>query len=186
MGWPPSAPRERLVLTDIMMPGLDGFGLLRELRADSNLAAVPIILLSARAGEEARIEGMQAGADDYLIKPFNARELLARVESQLKMTRFRQEMAAAAKLRTAQFETLLNRAILGVYLVDAARISDARGQSGGIAVILRYFEGRHRPALTLTRSFTKSARNITGPVDVLIDYIQAEARLEAKGRRTHC
>jgi hypothetical protein len=92
---------------------------LRELRADAQLCAVPIVLLSARAGEEARIEGMEAGADDYLIKPFSARELLARTKSHLKMAQFRHETADAIKLRTAQFETLLNQAPLGVYLVDA-------------------------------------------------------------------
>ena len=113
------ARRPDLVLTDVMMPGLDGFGLLRELHADAKLGSVPIILLSARAGEEARIEGMHAGADDYLIKPFSARELLARVESHLNMARFRHEAAEALRLRTAQFETLLNQAPLGVYLVDA-------------------------------------------------------------------
>ena len=80
-----------LVLTDVMMPRLDGFGLLQALRADPQTRKVPIILLSARAGEEARVEGLEAGADDYLIKPFSARELLARVEAALKMARLRQE-----------------------------------------------------------------------------------------------
>jgi PAS domain S-box-containing protein len=108
-----------LVLTDVMMPGLDGFGLLRELRADPKLAEIPVIALSARAGEEARIEGMQAGADDYLIKPFSGRELLARVESHLNMARIRFEAGEKLRFRTTQFETLLNQAPLGVYLVDA-------------------------------------------------------------------
>ncbi|OUL37245.1 diguanylate cyclase [Nostoc sp. T09] len=80
-----------LVLTDIMMPRLDGLGLLQELRADPNTRQMPIILLSARAGEDSRIEGLEAGADDYLIKPFSARELLARVEANLKMAQMRQE-----------------------------------------------------------------------------------------------
>ena len=80
-----------LVLTDVMMPGLDGFGLLQELRADPQTREVPIILLSARAGEEARVEGLEAGADDYLIKPFSARELLARVEANLKLAQLRKE-----------------------------------------------------------------------------------------------
>jgi len=111
--------RPDLVLTDVMMPGLDGFGLMRELRADPKLGGVPIILLSARAGEEARIKGMQAGADDYLIKPFSARELLARVESHLKMVQYRLEATEALRHRTEQFETLLKQAPLGVYLVDA-------------------------------------------------------------------
>ncbi len=72
-----------LVLADVMMPGLDGFGLLRELRAGERTRSVPVVMLSARAGEEARIEGLDAGADDYLVKPFSARELVARVNSQL-------------------------------------------------------------------------------------------------------
>ncbi|HEY9612355.1 PAS domain S-box protein [Allocoleopsis sp.] len=80
-----------LVLTDVMMPGLDGLGLLRELRLDPITREIPIILLSARAGEESRIEGLEAGADDYLIKPFSARELLARVEATLKLAQMRQE-----------------------------------------------------------------------------------------------
>jgi PAS domain S-box-containing protein len=80
-----------LVLTDVMMPGLDGFGLLRALRANPQTKELPIILLSARAGEESRIQGLEAGADDYLIKPFSARELLARVEANLKLAQLRQE-----------------------------------------------------------------------------------------------
>jgi PAS domain S-box-containing protein len=80
-----------LVLSDVMMPGLDGFDLLRELRSDLRTRDVPVILLSARAGEESRIEGLDAGADDYLVKPFSARELLARVGAYLKLTRLRRE-----------------------------------------------------------------------------------------------
>ena len=63
--------RPALVLTDVMMPQLDGFGLLRAIRDDSALAGTPVILLSARAGEESRVEGLQADADDYLVKPFH-------------------------------------------------------------------------------------------------------------------
>jgi PAS domain S-box-containing protein len=76
-----------LVLADVMMPRLDGIGLLSALRSDPNLADIPVILLSARAGEEARIEGLNVGADDYLVKPFSARELAARVRSHLSMSR---------------------------------------------------------------------------------------------------
>jgi PAS domain S-box-containing protein len=78
-----------LVLTDVMMPKMDGFELLRVLRASAATADIPIILLSARAGEEARIEGLEAGADDYIIKPFSARELVARVEATLKLAQLR-------------------------------------------------------------------------------------------------
>jgi len=82
-----------LVLTDVMMPGLDGFGVLRALRDDASTQTKPVILLSARAGEESRVEGLQAGADDYLVKPFTSRELLARVGTHLKMARIRSEAA---------------------------------------------------------------------------------------------
>ena len=91
------ARKPDLVLSDVMMPRLDGFGLLRELRADPQLCEIPVLLLSARAGEDARIEGMEAGADDYLIKPFSARELLALVESHLKMSRLRREANEAIR-----------------------------------------------------------------------------------------
>ncbi len=75
--------RPDLVLSDVMMPRLDGFGLLRELRKDPELRTLPVMLLSARAGEEAVAEGLGAGANDYLVKPFSARDLLVRVASQL-------------------------------------------------------------------------------------------------------
>jgi PAS domain S-box-containing protein len=78
-----------LAVIDVMMPGLDGFELLREWRADAALKAVPVLILSARAGEEARVEGLQAGADDYLVKPFSARELTARVNARLEIARLR-------------------------------------------------------------------------------------------------
>jgi len=82
-----------LVLTDVMMPEMDGFTLLETLRRDPATSLIPIIMLSARAGEEARIEGVEGGADDYLTKPFAARELIARVDAQLKMARMRRDAA---------------------------------------------------------------------------------------------
>ncbi|WP_322043472.1 ATP-binding protein [Paraburkholderia sp. J67] len=81
--------RPDLIVSDVMMPRLDGFGLLAEARRDAALRDVPVILLSARAGEEARIEGLDAGADDYLVKPFSARELAARVGALLERTQIR-------------------------------------------------------------------------------------------------
>jgi PAS domain S-box-containing protein len=80
-----------LILADVMMPHLDGFGLLRAVRNDARLAGVPVVLLSARAGEESRVEGIEAGADDYLIKPFSARELLARMSARLEIARTNRE-----------------------------------------------------------------------------------------------
>jgi signal transduction histidine kinase len=89
--------RPDLILSDVMMPRLDGFGLLQALRNDPNLCDVPVILLSARAGEEAKVEGLDAGADDYLTKPFSARELLARVRANLELARVRSEATATMR-----------------------------------------------------------------------------------------
>jgi signal transduction histidine kinase len=82
-----------LVLADVMMPHLDGFGLLAALRADDRTRTIPIIMLSARAGEEAAVEAIGAGADDYLVKPFSARELIARVSGSLALAKLRREVA---------------------------------------------------------------------------------------------
>src|SRR5262249_55231064 len=81
-----------------------GFGLLARLRADERTRTIPVILLSARAGEESRVEGLEAGADDYMVKPFGARELLARVSAHLEMARLREETARReqAMRRTAE------------------------------------------------------------------------------------
>ncbi|HEY7638836.1 MAG TPA: ATP-binding protein [Steroidobacteraceae bacterium] len=106
--------RPDLIVSDVMMPRLDGFGLIREVRADPQLRAIPIILLSARAGEESRLEGLDRGADDYLVKPFSARELLVRAGTLIRSADLRRR---AEEART-QFETLLNEAPLGVFLID--------------------------------------------------------------------
>ncbi len=106
-----------LILTDVMMPRLDGMGLLAAVREDAALRPTPVVLLSARAGEESRIEGLDAGADDYLIKPFSSRELLARLGALLELRHMRQTSDAATRRRNAQFETLLYAAPIGVFLV---------------------------------------------------------------------
>src|SRR5438309_6238219 len=93
-----------LVLTDIMMPGLDGFGLLRALRADARTRTLPVILLSARAGEESAVEGLEAGADDYLAKPFSAQELLARVRTHLELAQVRKKWAQELEQANKELE----------------------------------------------------------------------------------
>jgi len=98
--------RPSLVLADVMMPRLDGFGLLRAIRDDSALASTPVILLSARAGEESRVEGMQAEADDYLVKPFAAQELLARVATHVKMANLRRDTAEREERLRGEAEAL--------------------------------------------------------------------------------
>lgn len=134
-----------LVLSDVMMPGLDGFGLLKALRADERTRHLPVILLSARAGEESAVEGLDAGADDYLVKPFSARELLARVRAHLALARQRHELerelerrveartAEVARLtRVLQMLSGINTALLRIQdrdevLVEACRLAQRVG-----------------------------------------------------------
>ncbi len=110
-----------LLLADVMMPRLDGLELLRTIRADAVLRRIPVIFVSARAGEEARVAGLEAGADDYLVKPFGARELLARVGAVLDLARVRragEERLAQANRdlrdRVAELETLLALIPVGI------------------------------------------------------------------------
>jgi PAS domain S-box-containing protein len=97
-----------LIISDVMMPRLDGFGLLAKLRDDQRLKDVPVILLSARAGEDSKVDGLRAGADDYLVKPFSARELLARVETNLKLAGMRRDSERVLR-EEAEVLELLNR-----------------------------------------------------------------------------
>ncbi len=96
--------RPDVILSDVMMPAMDGFELLSALRTEEDTRRTPVILLSARAGEEARIEALEAGADDYLVKPFSARELVARIEAQLVRTKLRSLEEAHALRLTSVFE----------------------------------------------------------------------------------
>lgn len=92
-----------LVVSDVMMPRLNGLALVGALRTDPRTASVPVLLLSARAGQEASIEGLRAGADDYLVKPFAAAELLARVRANVELSRLRTHHA---RWRTALVDSL--------------------------------------------------------------------------------
>lgn len=103
-----------LVLSDVMMPQLDGFGLLAALRAQPATRDIPVMLLSARAGEEARLEGLQAGADDYLVKPFSARELAARIE----LLRLRQRMRAVESAAARRMQTVFSQAPVAIAILD--------------------------------------------------------------------
>jgi light-regulated signal transduction histidine kinase (bacteriophytochrome) len=96
--------RPDLVLSDVMMPKMDGVALLGRLRADPKTRDTPVVLLSARAGEESLLEGLATGADDYLVKPFSARELLARVKTHVDMARQRREWTGQLERANEELE----------------------------------------------------------------------------------
>ncbi len=96
-----------LVLTDVMMAGLDGFGLLQRLRADAATAALPVVMLSANAGHSYRLQALEAGADDFLVKPFHARELLARVSATLRLAQVRREAMQREQALRAEVQGML-------------------------------------------------------------------------------
>lgn len=107
-----SAPEA--VVSDVLMPGLDGYKLIERLRADERTAVIPVLLLSARGGEDDRIEGIASGADDYLVKPLSSRELVARVDGAVRLARLRRE---TARREQADLEALFSMAPDGVIVV---------------------------------------------------------------------
>ncbi|HET8980596.1 MAG TPA: SpoIIE family protein phosphatase [Solirubrobacteraceae bacterium] len=123
-----------LLISDVMMPRLDGYGLLGVLRSAPETQDLPVILLSARAGEEAAIEGLGAGADDYLPKPFSGRELLARVRAHVDLSSLRRQAAADLRAERRRLEQTLQQLPAGVVLAEgpSARIVLANQQAAEI------------------------------------------------------
>ena len=149
-----------LVLTDVMMPGLDGIGLLRALRQEERTAAIPVVLLSARAGAEAGIDALAAGADDYLVKPFTAQELLARVTAAIRLARLRNAAQAAVTESERRLAALFGQASVGIaqtdlegrFLLANAALSRLLGRPAGELASLRLQDVMHaddRAAMTV-------------------------------------
>ncbi|GGQ57820.1 SpoIIE family protein phosphatase [Couchioplanes azureus] len=141
-----------LILTDVMMPRLDGFGLIKALRADERTRDVPIVVLSARAGEESSVEGLSAGADDYLVKPFSARDLTARVRANLELGQLRRQIIS--RLRG---------------LVDAAAaVNTVRTTAEVLEVAARHvaaMTSARRVVLTATGARAEVVGDLTGPAE---------------------
>jgi len=153
-----------LVLTDIMMPRMNGYALLRELRADPRTSHVPVVLLSARAGEEAVLAGLETGADDYLVKPFSARELVARVRTHLDMGRLRHAWARKLEASNKDLEAFS-------YSVS----HDLRAPLRAIVGFTKMLEGAHSKDLTgegrrLLGVVAKSAQKMGALIDDLLEF----------------
>jgi len=187
-----------LILSDVMMPGLDGFALLRELRANSKTRTIPVILLSARAGEEAVLEGLDYGADDYLAKPFTTQELLARVRTHLTMARSRNELNAELARTNEELEAFSHsvahdlraplRTINGFSSVllseyGAALDDDARNC---LALVLRATQGMNQmidDLLMLSRVGRTELRRTQVDLSALAQEILETLRLQEPDRR---
>jgi PAS domain S-box-containing protein len=150
-----AALRERpaLILSDVMMPRLDGFGLLAAVRGDRRLRTLPMVLLSARAGEEATVEGLTRGADDYLVKPFTARELLARVAAIIELDRVRRAteeqvrvFLAGAKMFTWDIDLATGEVNVSQNAEDVLG-APPRNVKDGLAAIHPDDQARHRAAI---------------------------------------
>ncbi|OCF32740.1 hypothetical protein I316_05661 [Kwoniella heveanensis BCC8398] len=107
-----------LIISDVMMPNLDGYGLLAGLKEWKSTSLIPIIMLTARGGDEATVDGLLAGADDYLAKPFNARELIARAHMQLQLGKKRRALEAAFDERTMELSALTEYSPVGIFRAD--------------------------------------------------------------------
>ena len=189
-----------LILTDVMMPRLDGFGLLKRIRNDPRLADVPVIMLSARAGEEAKVEGLEAGADDYLIKPFAARELVARVHSNIQMAEVRREAnravfqseqrylmtqdrlsLALSTGRVAVFEWAVDSDRLAIQgpLVEVFGVAKADAEAGLPLEFVSacHRQARHRPSHVGSRPIRREGRAVRSRI--------SGSRLGRRARR-HC
>ena len=163
-----------LVLCDVMMPGLDGIGLLTELRADPRTRTIPVILLSARAGSEASVEGLDAGADDYLMKPFSPRELIARVRTHIALNRSRR--AGAIELERTNRE--LERANRELQAFSYQVSHDLRAPARAIEHFSRLLLGDHACALDddarrLLSRIHSGTRRMTSLIDDLLALSQA-------------
>ncbi len=88
-----------IVILDIIMPGMDGYAVCREMRADPLLSEIPILFLTAKAKDEDRIAGFMAGADDYLVKPFNIDELVLRIRAILRRVKKQRNQLSPANYR---------------------------------------------------------------------------------------
>ena len=158
-----------LVLADVMMPELDGFGLLREMRSDPATAEIPVVMLSARAGEESRIEGFEAGTDDYLVKPFTGRELVTRVRSQLALSRARSFQAVAVRdLVTARADAERANAVKDEFLAMLGH--ELRNPLAPIVTAVELMAARGDAGLERERSIIdRQVRHLVRLVDDLLD-----------------
>jgi signal transduction histidine kinase/DNA-binding response OmpR family regulator len=156
--------RPDLVLTDVMMPELDGFEFLGAIRGDPEMARIPVIMLSARAGQESSVEGLDAGADDYLVKPFSRIELIARVRSNMTASRAREEVARQATRRAQRLAQLVQAGMRVAACVEPDEVLEA------IATEARGLFGAHEVEVVDDQGHERTSTNArAGSADRAVD-----------------
>jgi signal transduction histidine kinase len=160
-----------VVVTDVMMPGLDGFGLIAAVRADEATRALPVIVVSARAGDESRADGIERGADDYLIKPFSARELVARVGAQVGLVVARRDRDQMLEFNE-KFTAILGHDLRNPLnaIATAAQLLERRATTPEIA----------RPARRIVLSSERMTRMINQLLDLTRVRVVGGMRLDPK------
>ena len=126
-----------VILTGVILPRLDGVRLVTALRADPRTRSVPVIMLTADAGADTPLESMLSGADEFLVQPFSASELLARVSMQLTMARRRRESSAAIQASAARFQALVSSSSDVAYRMNADW-SETRDHNGAVVESSRW------------------------------------------------
>jgi signal transduction histidine kinase len=181
-----------LVVSDLMMPNLDGFGLLRALRTDPRTRDIPFILLSARAGEDCAIDGLHAGADDYVDKPFSARELLARVRTHLDLSRARRHWAGELQRANDELEAFsysvahdLRAPLRAIDGFSKALLSEhgAKLNAQGVHYLERVRAGTQRMSQLIDDLLELSRINRTAVHDGLLDLSEIASGIVLELRR---
>ena len=154
-----------LVLLDVKLPGTDGFALLRSIRARSSL---PVIMVTSRSEARARVEGLELGADDYVTKPFNARELVARVRNVLSRVAERCGADASAVGGGWSF----NRERRSLVGVEGRQVTLTAAEA---TIMAAFCEARGRP-ITRDALAMRMGRRLRGPDDRSIDVLISRIR----------
>ncbi len=173
-----------LVLLDIMMPGLSGYAVLEEIRKNRKTAAIPVILITALTGREERIRGIDAGADDFISKPFDKAELISRVKTQVKLSVLRRQIIEKQKL-----ESIMDVIMEGIVVTDelfgilqmnpgAARMLDLKEPRGRLDAVLLGKYGHILDATQIKGDFIINVpeSGAKGPGFMAVDYYRSQPR----------
>lgn len=175
--------RPDLIISDVMMPNIDGYEMCRRIKADRKLKHIPIVLLTAKASDEMKVEGLEIGADDYLSKPFNVRELFARVKNLLEIGRRQRNMRRSLAMAHRAQVSMLPQSLPQVAGLDLAALCLPAKEVGGdyydflshgaqgLGIVIGDVSGKGMPAalyMTMTKGLVQAyAQESDSPKHIL-------------------